>query len=143
VTSVGTGALILGAAGLLQGVHATTHPAYHRILEHLGARYIRDRWVEHGKFVTAGGTSGGIDMALQLVARHKDKRAARQVQLWIEYDPQPPFGPLDQPATDEDSLAPLLAAHEADWRRALAHRPDLLDAVRRAAYPVAPSGINR
>lgn len=139
VASVGTGALILAAAGLLTDRRATTHWAYRRVLEHLGATYVERRWVEDGRFATAGGTSGGIDMALHLVAKHKGERAARRVQLWIEYDPQPPFGAMTRPTEEDDALAPILAAHEAEWQRALAHRPDLLDAVRRAATPVSPT----
>lgn len=137
LVSVGAGALLLAAAGLLQGKQATTHWMYQRILENLGVAYVERRWVEDGQFATAAGSSGGIDMALALVARHKGERTARRIQLWIEYDPQPPFGPLDQRARHQDPLASVLAEHEADWRQALAHRPDLLDAVERAAYPVA------
>lgn len=137
VASVGAGSLLLAAAGLLQGKQATTHWMYRRILENLGATYVERRWVEDGKYATAAGSSGGIDMALALVARRKGERTARRVQLWIEYDPQPPFGPLDQRARHEDPLASILAEHEADWRQALAHRPDLLDAVEHAAHPVA------
>lgn len=137
VASVGAGSLLLASARLLQGKQATTHWMYKRILENLGVAYMERRWVEDGKYATAAGSSGGIDMALALVARHKGERFARRVQLWIEYDPQPPFGPLDQRARHEDPLASVLAEHETDWRQALAHRPDLLDAVERAAYPVA------
>lgn len=136
VASVGAGSLLLASAGLLQGKQATTHWMYRRILENLGAAYVERHWIEDGKYATAAGSSGGIDMALALVARHKGERTARRIQLWIEYDPQPPFGPLDQRARNEDPLASVLAAHEADWRQALAHRPDLLVAVQRAAYPV-------
>lgn len=137
VASVGAGSLILAAAGLLQRKQATTHWMYRRILEHLGIAYIERRWVEDGQYATAAGSSGGIDMALALVARRKGERTARRIQLWIEYDPQPPFGPLDQRARYEDPLASVLTANMADWRQALAYRPDLLDAVERAAYPVA------
>ena len=90
VGSVCTGALILGAAGLLQGRNATTHWSHHRLLERLGARYLPQRWVEDGKFITSAGVSAGIDMALALVARLTDEPTARMVQLWIEYDPHPP-----------------------------------------------------
>jgi transcriptional regulator GlxA family with amidase domain len=62
--SVCTGALILAAAGLLEGRQATTHWAYHRLLERLGATYLPERWVEDGKFITSAGVSAGIDMAL-------------------------------------------------------------------------------
>jgi transcriptional regulator GlxA family with amidase domain len=120
VASVGAGALILASAGLLTGKRATTHRAYLRLLEFLGATYIQERWVEDGKYITAGGASGGIDLALHLVAGRKGERTARHVQLWIEYDPQPPFGAIDWRNGDEDAFAQDLAAHEADWRQALA-----------------------
>lgn len=140
VASVGTGSLILAAAGLLRGRRATTHWTYRGILENLGARYVQSRWVEDGPFVTSGGTSGGIDMALHLVANHTNEHSARQVQLWIEYDPQPPFGPLDGSERDEDALTPLLAQYQAEWQEALGHRPDLLHAVQRALTPAAFAG---
>jgi transcriptional regulator GlxA family with amidase domain len=92
VGSVCTGALVLAAAGLLEGRTATTHWAYHRLLERLGATYLPQRWVEDGKFITSAGVSAGIDMALALVARLTDEPTARMVQLAIEYDPHPPLG---------------------------------------------------
>jgi transcriptional regulator GlxA family with amidase domain len=95
VASVGTGALILAAAGLLDGRQATTHRAYREILENLGATYGERRWTCDGKFNTSGGTSGGVDMGLHLVGEHKNERTARQVQLWVEYDPQPPFSNIE------------------------------------------------
>jgi transcriptional regulator GlxA family with amidase domain len=95
VGSVCTGALILAAVGLLEGRPATTHWACYKVLEQLGARYVRRRWVEDGKFITAAGVSAGIDMALHLVARLTEEATARQVQLDLEYDPQPPLGPID------------------------------------------------
>jgi len=64
IGSVCTGALVLAAAGLLEGRQATTHWAYHRLLERLGATYLPQRWVEDGKFITSAGVSAGIDMAL-------------------------------------------------------------------------------
>jgi transcriptional regulator GlxA family with amidase domain len=95
VASVGTGALILAAAGLLDGRQATTHRAYREILENLGATYGERRWTCDGKYITSGGTSGGVDMGLHLVGEHKNERTARQVQLWVEYDPQPPFSNIE------------------------------------------------
>ena len=95
VGSVCTGALILAAVGLLKGRQATTHWAFAKVLEHLGATYRRKRWVEDGKYITAAGVSAGIDMGLRLAARLTDEATARQVQLSIEYDPQPPFGRID------------------------------------------------
>ena len=93
--SVCTGALILGSVGLLEGRQATTHWAFYKILEELGAKYVRKRWVEHGKFICSAGVSAGIDMALQLVARLTDEETARHVQRFLGYDPHPPFGGID------------------------------------------------
>jgi transcriptional regulator GlxA family with amidase domain len=90
VGSVCTGAMILAAAGLLEGRNATTHWSHHRLLERLGATYLPERWVEDGKVITSAGVSAGIDLALALVARLTDEPTARMVQLWIEYDPHPP-----------------------------------------------------
>lgn len=95
VASVCTGALILASVGLLEGRQATTHWACYKILEDLGARYLRRRWVEDGKFICSAGVSAGIDMALQLSARLTDEDTARQVQASLGYDPQPPFGGID------------------------------------------------
>ena len=89
VASIGTGSLILAAAGLLAGRQATTHWAYAQRFEALGVRSTRRRWVEDGKFITAAGVTAGIDMALYLVARLTSASRARGAQLIIEYDPQP------------------------------------------------------
>jgi putative intracellular protease/amidase len=90
-TSVCTGALLLAAAGLLQGLEATTHWAAADELEAFGARYTARRVVTEGKIVTAAGVSAGIDMALTLAARIAGDQVAEAIQLMIEYDPQPPF----------------------------------------------------
>ena len=90
-TSVCTGSLILGAAGLLQGRRATGHWLYLEPLREFGAEPVGGRWVEDGKYVTAAGVSAGIDMALHLVGRDVGPEVAEAVQLGIEYDPQPPF----------------------------------------------------
>jgi len=90
-TSVCTGALVLGAAGLLDGLDATTHWGAVEALESLGARYTAERVVQQGKIVTAAGVSSGIDMALWLTAQIMGDEVACAVQLSIEYDPQPPF----------------------------------------------------
>lgn len=92
-TSVCTGSLLLAAAGLLEGLTATTHWGAVELLEHLGARYVEQRVVEHlpHRIVTSAGVSSGIDMALRLVELLTDAETARAVQLLIEYDPQPPF----------------------------------------------------
>lgn len=95
MASVCTGALILGSVGLLEGRQATTHFAVEKVLERYGATYQRKRWVEDGKFILSAGVSAGIDMGLQLAARLSDEATARQVQLSLDYDPQPPFGRPD------------------------------------------------
>jgi transcriptional regulator GlxA family with amidase domain len=90
-TSVCTGALLLAAAGLLDGVPATTHWLARDLLAELGAEVVTDRVVEHGRIVTAAGVSSGIDMALTLVQKINGDDVAKAVQLGIEYDPQPPL----------------------------------------------------
>jgi putative intracellular protease/amidase len=99
-TSVCTGSLVLAAAGLLDGLTATTHWSTQDILDSLGAVYTRERVVEHlpQRIITAAGVSSGIDMALRLVELLVDRQAAEASQLLIEYDPQPPFnsGTLDK-----------------------------------------------
>jgi transcriptional regulator GlxA family with amidase domain len=90
-TSVCTGALILGSAGVLDGLEATTHWAAYDELAALGAKPTGKRVVEQGKVITAAGVSSGIDMALRLVQLELGDVAAQAVQLGIEYDPQPPF----------------------------------------------------
>jgi transcriptional regulator GlxA family with amidase domain len=123
VGSVCTGALVLAAAGLLEGRNATTHWAYHSLLERLGATYLPQRWVEDGKFITSAGVSAGIDMALALVARLTDEATARMVQLAIEYDPHPPFGGIDWSQVNRDVYQPMLGPMV---QRQLADRPELL-----------------
>jgi len=92
-TSVCTGSLVLGAAGLLDGLTATTHWACYRELAAHGAEPTPQRVVEHldRRLVTAAGVSSGIDMALRLTELLVDRTAAEAAQLMIEYDPQPPF----------------------------------------------------
>jgi len=92
-TSVCTGSLVLGAAGLLQGVTATTHWSCYPALEAHGALATPERVVEHleRRIITAAGVSSGIDMALRVVELLVDRTAAEAAQLMIEYDPQPPF----------------------------------------------------
>jgi putative intracellular protease/amidase len=115
-TSVCTGALILGAAGLLQGLRATTHWASLDELRKLGAEPVKARAVESGKIVTAAGVSAGIDMALRLAARIAGDDFARAVQLGIEYDPDPPFdagSPEKVPAEIAETLRSLLSSARA------------------------------
>jgi len=90
-TSVCTGSLILGAAGLLGGKRATSHWLALEALRGLGADAVSERVVFDGKIVTAAGVSAGIDMALALAARIAGEEVAQAIQLGTEYDPQPPF----------------------------------------------------
>ena len=92
-TSVCTGSFVLGSAGLLEGLTATTHWACYPELEALGAVPTARRVVEHldRRIITSAGVSSGIDMALRMVELLVDRTAAEAVQLMIEYDPQPPF----------------------------------------------------
>ncbi|MGI8460902.1 MAG: DJ-1/PfpI family protein [Solirubrobacterales bacterium] len=90
-TSVCTGSMVLGAAGILDGLSATTHWAYLERLREYGAEPVKQRVVEQGKVITAAGVSAGIDMALTLAAREAGEDVAKAIQLGIEYDPAPPF----------------------------------------------------
>ena len=90
-TSVCTGALILAAAGLLKGREATTYWLARDELARLGAKPVQERYALDGKYVTAAGVSAGIDMALALAGRIAGDKFAQQIQLGIEYDPQPPY----------------------------------------------------
>lgn len=108
-TSVCTGSLVLGAAGLLDGVEATTHWSQRDLLGRLGAVPVAERWVERGKIVTAAGVSAGIDMALALAARITSPEVAQAIQLGIEYDPAPPF-PGGSPETSPAPIVELVRA---------------------------------
>ena len=129
--SVCTGALVLAATGLLEGRRATTHWAYAAELEKLGARYVRERYVEDGKFITSAGVSAGIDMAIALVARLTDQATAERIQLGIEYDPHPPFGGIDWSRVGEAETARQRQGGTGRRLREapqlLAGRPDLLN----------------
>lgn len=90
-TSVCTGSLLLGAAGLLEGKRATGNWLVLEPLRQFGADPVGGRWVEDGKVITAAGVTAGIDMALHLVAVEAGPEVAQAVQLGLEYDPDPPF----------------------------------------------------
>ena len=91
VTSVCTGALLLGVAGLLRGRRATTHWAFHELLEPLGAVPVRERVVRDGNLITGGGVTAGIDFALTIAAELAGDDEAQSIQLALEYAPAPPF----------------------------------------------------
>ena len=118
-TSVCTGSLLLGAAGLLQGLDATTHWASSELLESTGARYTEQRIVEHAdrRIMMGAGVSAGIDMALLLAARVAGDLYAEGIQLSIEYDPQPPFD-KGSPTKAGPDLVALVRAVSNDLEQA-------------------------
>jgi transcriptional regulator GlxA family with amidase domain len=111
-TSVCTGSLVLGAAGVLTGLEATTHWAVLSGLERFGAIPVSRRVVHQGKVITAAGVSAGIDMALGLAAALAGDDAARAIQLAIEYDPEPPFD-SGSPAKAAPHIRALVMARTA------------------------------
>lgn len=108
-TSVCTGSMILGAAGLLDGLLATTHWHYAPELRRFGAVPTEERVVFQDRIVTAAGVSSGIDMALALVGRLEGDDMARAIQLGIEYDPQPPYD-SGAPSKAPDAIRELVSA---------------------------------
>ncbi|MEU7579745.1 DJ-1/PfpI family protein [Streptomyces sp. NPDC041068] len=104
-TSVCTGSLILGSAGLLRGLPATTYWASRPYLKEVGATYTPGRFVETGKIITAAGVSAGIDMGLHLAARLSGEKVAQAMQLAVEYDPDPPFGTGSPEKADAETEA--------------------------------------
>lgn len=106
VTSVCTGAFILGAAGLLKGKRATTHWAYHGDLARAGAIPVKARVVRDGDLFTGGGVTAGLDFAFTLAAEIAGDDIARSIQLALEYDPAPPF---DAGAPEKAAPAALAA----------------------------------
>lgn len=114
-TSVCTGSLLLGAAGVLGGLDATTHWNAVQLLESFGAAYVPERVVERGKVITGAGVSAGIDMALTLVDRLQGPMVAQAIQLAIEYDPRPPFragSPATAPAEVTELVRSVMDAAE-------------------------------
>jgi cyclohexyl-isocyanide hydratase len=125
VTSVCTGALVLGAAGLLRGKRATTHWASHDFLAALGATPVQARVVRDGRLVTGGGVTAGIDFALTIVAEIAGPEAAQAIQLQIEYAPAPPF----QSGDPASAPAAVLAAAQARGAGMRAEREALVARV--------------
>jgi putative intracellular protease/amidase len=122
-TSVCTGSLLLGAAGILKGLKATSHWAALDRLAEYGAEPTSERVVEQGKVVTAAGVSSGIDMGLRLLQRIVGDDFAKTIQLAIEYDPEPPFdagSPAKAPAHLVEGLRSLLEQAEKNSRVSLA-----------------------
>jgi transcriptional regulator GlxA family with amidase domain len=127
IGSVRTGSLLLGVAGLLDGRRATTHRMFRDPLTAFGATPVAERWVEDGPYLTTDGVSAGIDMALHLVSRMTDQQTAREIQLLIEYDPQPPFGGIDRDTVDIAHHAPVAQQFLTET---LTGHPDLLTLLR-------------
>lgn len=122
VTSVCTGAFLLGVAGLLQGRAATTHWGYTELLPSVGARHQKGRYVQDGNVITAGGVTSGIDFGLRLVAEMAGPDAAQAIQLAIEYDPDPPFAsghPDQAPEAAMALVAPRYERSRAVYRETL------------------------
>jgi transcriptional regulator GlxA family with amidase domain len=116
-TSVCTGALLLAAAGLLNGKRATTHWLARDLIAELGAKPVAERIVQEGKIVTGAGASAGIDMALRLVQLTYGDEVAQAVQLGIEYDPQPPVdagSPEKAPQPVIDLVAAAFETQDAE-----------------------------
>lgn len=112
VTSVCTGAFLLGAAGLLKGRKAATHWAYVDLLPLVGARHEKARIVRDGNIVTAGGVSSGIDFAFWIVAELAGPEVAKAIQLGIEYDPSPPFDAGHPDKASEAATALMVQRNE-------------------------------
>ena len=124
VTSVCTGSLVLGAAGLLNGYEATTHWMSMDQLEIFGAKPVKKRIVRDRNRITGGGVSAGIDFALYLAGVLMDEQTARMIQLSIEYNPDPPFtsGSPDTAAPDMVTAVRTRAAQMLETRRAASLR---------------------
>ncbi len=118
VTSVCTGAFVLGVAGLLKGRRATTHWAYTDLLCLVGATYEKGRVVKDGNLITAGGVTSGIDFGLSVVAEIAGEMTAQEIQLGIEYDPAPPFD-SGHPDTAPTAIKSALTSRYAQANSAL------------------------
>src|ERR1700722_20224124 len=127
VTSVCTGALVLGAAGLLRGKRATTHWASHDLLSAFGAIPTKGRVVRDGNLITGGGVTAGIDFALTVVAEIAGGATAQGIQLQIEYAPAPPF----DAGTQETAPPDVLSATRQRGARMRAEREVLVGRIAR------------
>jgi cyclohexyl-isocyanide hydratase len=130
VTSVCTGSLVLGAAGLLDGYAATTHWAFTDQLPQFGARPTPGRVVVDRNRITAGGVTAGIDFGLRLVAEIAGEKYAKTLQLGLEYDPDPPFRSGHPNVADPALVAELRAYFVSESQRLAAA----------AAAATAPAG---
>jgi len=131
ITSVCTGALVLGAAGLLQGKRATTHWMSHDLLAAFGAIPVQARVVTDGRLITGGGVTAGIDFGLAVIAELAGRDLAEAIELGLEYDPRPPFGT----GSPERAGPELVARMQAMAARIQGVR---IEQVRRAAAALEP-----
>jgi len=128
LVSVCTGALVLGAAGLLKGKRAATHWASMPFLKAFGAEPVAERVVRDGKLCTGGGVTAGIDVGLTLVGELLGRPKGEAIQLFIEYAPHPPFAA----GTPDTAPAPVVEAVRGILAPALERRRDAVDAAARA-----------
>lgn len=119
VTSVCTGSLLLGAAGLLSGRRAACHWAWRDLLPRFGAIPDDGRVVQDGRVITGGGVTAGIDLALRVAAELRGPEFARGVNLAIEYAPEPPFGPGRPEQVSAELVAQVLSVLHAERQRRL------------------------
>ena len=139
VTSVCTGALVLGAAGLIKGRRATTHWASHDLLAAFGAIPVQARVARDGALFTGGGVTAGIDFALTLLAELAGRETAEAIQLALEYAPAPPF----EAGTPESAPPPVLARQRARGASLRAARELLVaEAARKLAGRGAPRAVS-
>jgi cyclohexyl-isocyanide hydratase len=129
VTSVCTGSLVLGAAGLLKGRKATTHWFAHDFLERFGAIPVHGRVVRDGNLITAGGVTAGIDFGLAVVAELVGREQAEAIQLGLEYAPAPPFAA----GTPDEAPPVVLAAVKERLMPTRRAREAIIDKLTRAA----------
>ena len=130
VTSVCTGAFILGVAGVLEGRRATTHWAITKLLPLVGATHQKGRVVRDGNVITAGGVTSGIDFGLRVAAEIAGETVAQAIQLRLEYDPDPPFAcgnPDRAPSSVRTMVSPVYESARANFRTEI---------LRAAASPV-------
>jgi cyclohexyl-isocyanide hydratase len=138
LTSVCTGALLLGAAGLLRGRRATTHWGFHELLEPLGAIAQKARVVRDGNLITGGGVTAGIDFALELAAELAGEEEAQAIQLELEYAPAPPFD-AGQPDTAPQAVAALVMQRSASG---LARRRQIVGQIASRPIPKADCAVD-
>ena len=132
ITSVCTGALVLGAAGLLRGYRATTHWLSLDLLPRFGAIPVRERVVQDRNRITGGGVTAGIDFGLRLAAELRGENVAKEIQLLMEYDPSPPYD-----AGSPQRAGPKLVEAVSSARKAIAdERRRIVD---RAATKLGPA----